>query len=98
MGIAYYFHITTSLLPVFSDFLHPFFAITVRNGNSVLFPYHNAPYKKKPVPDSSLLDLPRDKHCRAMVCQGFASETISVVLPMPGFPVRRRFLSRDMGD
>ena len=51
--------------------MHPFFAITVRNGNSVPFSFHTAPYKKKPFPDSSLPDLPRDKPCRAIGCQGF---------------------------
>jgi hypothetical protein len=53
--------------------------------------------EKKPFFESFLPDLPRDKPCRALRCQGFCQRAMSVVLPMPGLPVRRRLVWRGMG-
>jgi hypothetical protein len=53
-------------------------------------------YEEKTFSDSFLPDLPCDKPNWMILCQVFASQTSTVVLPTPGFPVIRRFFRDDM--
>ena len=72
MRIAYYLsYRNITISPISFVFVYLFFYVLVHNWNNVLFLHHNAPFKKKSFPGSSLPCLPRDKPCRVMVCQGF---------------------------